>query len=293
MAPFAQDQAEGLRRLLASDFVRIVTVASGRPRLGKPTAIHNLAAALTQRGRKVLIIDERPARKSAALPYPTPRHDLDSVMRGRRTLEEIIVEGLDGVRLLQAHEGMRRLPALDAAGQEALCAAFGRLAASVDIVLIDTVPGSGRSSLSLSLAAQELLLLVGGDPQSITDAYALMKLLARDFAHRRFHVIVNKARGGADAEAIYNNMAEAAGRYLKVQLEFMGQVPLDEQAKQASRLERAVVNAFPDSPAAAAFRALAERIDAWPCPGDDAGRLETFLNRLVITSRLTAEGAHL
>lgn len=294
MSPFAQDQAEGLRRLLASDFVRIITVASGRPRIGKTTTILNLAAMLAQRGKKVLIIDERPARKHAEpSPFPPLRHDLAAVIRGKKTLQEIIVEGPDGVRLLHAHEGMRRLADLDVPAQEALSSAFGQLAQSVDIVLVDPAPGTGQSSLSLSLAAQELLLLVSSDPQSITDAYAFMKLLARDFAHRRFHVVVNKTKGGADAEAIYSNIAEAAGRYLKVRLEYLGHVPLDEHVKQAAKLGQSVISAFPAGPAVAAFRSLAERIEEWPYPADEAGRLETFLHKLVITSRLTAEGAHL
>lgn len=294
MSPFAQDQAEGLRRLLASDFVRIITVASGRARIGKSTIIANLAAILAQRGKKVLILDERPARKNAEQAIlPPPRHDLAAVIRGKRTLQEIIVEGPDGVRLLHVHEGMRHLAELDAGAQETLSADFGRLAQSVDIVLVDPSPGTGRGSLSLSLAAQELLLLVSGDPQSITDAYALMKLLARGFAQRRFHVIVNKAKGAADAEAIYSNIAGVASRYLKTRPDFLGYVPLDETIRQAARLGKTVVNAYPASPAVPAIRSLAERIEEWPYPADDAGRLETFLHKLVITSRLTAEGAHL
>jgi flagellar biosynthesis protein FlhG len=294
MSPFAHDQAEGLRRLLAPDFVRIVTVASGRPGIGKATAVLNLAAMLAQRGKKVLIIDERPVRGSAdPSVFPPVRHDLAAVLRGRKALPEIIVEGPPGIRLLHAHEAMRHLAELDPTAQEKLSAAFGHLAQSVDIVLVDPAPGTGHGSLSLSLAAQELLLLVSGDPRSITDAYALMKRLARDFAQRRFHVVVNKAKGAADAEAIYSNIAEVAGRYLKTRLEYLGHVPLDGQVKQAAKLGQTVIDAFPASPAVGAFRALAERIETWPYPADEAGRLEAFLHKLVITSRLTAEGAHL
>lgn len=294
MSPFAQDQAEGLRRLLASDFVRIVTLASGCAGIGKTTTLINLAATLAQRGKQILIIDERAARRSAEPGlFPPARHDLAAVLRGKKALPDIIVEGPPGIRLLRAHEGMRHLAELDAAAQDKLSAAFGHLAQTVDVVLVDAAPGTGHSSLSLSLAAQELLLLVSGDPRSITDAYALMKLLARDFAHRRFHVVVNRARGSADAEAIYSNIAGVAGRYLKIRLEYLGHVPLDDKVKQAAKLGQTVIDAFPDSPAVATLRELAERIEAWPYPTDEAGRLEAFLHKLVITSRLTAEGAHL
>lgn len=294
MPAFAPDQAEGLRRLLSPDFVRVITVASGRPRLGKTTTVLNLATALARRGRKVLIFDEQSRRPQVerAL-HAAPRHDLLTVIHRKKSIEECLAEGPAGVRLLAAHEAMRRLPGFDASEQETLADAFRQLAQTVDVLLVDPAPGTNDASLSLSLAAQELLLLTTQDAQSITDAYGLIKRLAQNFAHRRFHVIVNKTRGGEDAEAIYNNMSQAAGRYLDVRLSYLGHVPADGQARQAAKLGQAVVDAYPASPSSLAFRALAEQIDLWPYPTDDTGRIETFLNKLLITRRLTAEDAHL
>lgn len=294
MSGFAPDQAEGLRRLLSPDFVRVITVASGRPRIGKTTAVLNLATALARRGRKVLIFDEQPHRaKVDQLLQAGPRHDLLSVIDKKKTIGECMVEGPAGVRLLAAHEAMRRLPGLDPSEQATLAEAFRQLAQSVDVLLVDPAPGTSNTSVSLSLAAQELLLITTQDAPSITDAYALIKRLAQNFAHRRFHVIVNKTKGSEDAVAIYSNIAETAGRYLDVRLAYLGHVPTDNQAKQAAKLGQAVVDAYPASPASLAFRALAEKIDLWPYPADDTGRIETFLNKLLITSRMTAEDAHL
>jgi flagellar biosynthesis protein FlhG len=294
VAAFASDQAEGLRRLLSSDFVRVVTVASGRPRIGKTTTVLNLAAALARRGRKVLIFDEQPRRPQLEHALtPAPRHDLLAVVHKKKAIEECVVAGPPGVHLLPAHEAMRALPNSTAAQQETLAAAFRKLAQSVDVLLVDPSPGTSDASVSLALAAQELLLLTTRDATAITDAYALIKRLARNFAHRRFHVVVNKTRGGEDAEAIYNNIAQTAGHYLDVRLAYLGHVPADDQARQAAKLGQAVVDAYPASPSSLAFRALAERIDLWPYPTDDTGRIETFLNKLLITSRLTAEDAHL
>jgi flagellar biosynthesis protein FlhG len=294
VSAFAQDQAEGLRRLLRSDCLRVIAVASGRPRVGKTTVVLNLASVLACRGKKVLVVDERPRRAQLerVLRSP-PRYDLAEVIRGRKSLEEVIVDGPAGIRLLPAQDGLRHLADMPPHGQESLAAAFKQLAQSVDFVLVDPAPGVAPTALSLSLAAQEVLLLVTPDPQSITDTYALVKLLARDFARRKFHVIVNKTRTGIDAEAIYNNMAQAAGRYLNARLEYLGHVPFEDQVRQATKLGQAVLEAFPACPAGTAMRALVDRIDQWPYPSDESGRLDAFLNKLVITSRLMAEGIHL
>lgn len=293
MPAFAPDQAEGLRRLLSPDFVRIITVVSGRPRIGKSTTILNLATALARRGRKVLILDEQIRRPQVErMLQSAPRHDLLAVIQNKKTIDECLGAGPPGVRVLAAHEAMRRLPGLDGSEQETLVNAFHQLAQTVDVVLVDPAPGTSDASISLSLAAQELLLLTTQDAQSITDAYAVIKRLAQNFAHRRFHVVVNKTRGGEDAEAIYNNMAQTAGRYLSVRLAYLGHVPVDDHAKQAAKLGQAVVDAYPASPSSLAYRRLAEQVDLWPYPADDTGRIETFLNKLVITSRLTAENAH-
>lgn len=290
MPAFASDQADGLRRLLSSDFVRTITIASGRPRIGKATTLLGLAAALAQRGRRVVVLDEQPR---AATPAGTaPGHDLLSVLQKKKSLAECLTKGPAGVRLLAAHDAVRRLPELDETEQTALADTFRQLAESMDVLLVNPSPGTSDATLSLSLATQELLLLTTQDAQSIKDSYALIKRLARNFAHRRFHVVVNKSRGGEHAQAIYNNMVQAATRYLDVRPEYLGHIPADDQAKQAARHGGSVVEAYPSSPAAMAMKALAEQIDLWPYPPDDTGRIENFLNKLLITSRLTAEDAH-
>jgi flagellar biosynthesis protein FlhG len=293
VAAFVSDQAEGLRRLLSPGFVRILTLASPRPRLGKSTVVLNLAAAMARRGRRVLVLDEHaPSAQLQGTLRSSPQHDLLAAVQGKAPLEACVGSGPAGVQFVCAHDAIRRLPSLHSEEQSALADAMRQLAHSADVLLVDPAPGTSDSSISLSLAAQELLLLTTQDTQSITDTYALIKRLAQNFAHRRFHVLVNKAKASAQAEGIYNNMAQAAARYLGVQLAYLGHLPAEEQMRRATRLEQAVVDAYPDSASAQAFRTLAERIDLWPYPADDTGRVDNFLHKLLITSRLTAENAH-
>lgn len=292
MGPFVHDQAEGLRRLLRPDFLRVVAISAALEGVGRTLVLTALAASLAQRGRRVLVVSERRHRIPSDL-APAPRYDLAAVLRGQRTLQQVVTEGAAGVAWLELGDALARLPALDPSAQENLGTAFAEVAEPMDVLLLDPLPGDRPGSLALQLAAQEQVLVVSCAADAITQTYALIKRLARDFAQRRFHLVVAKSGSGAPAQAIYNNLAQTAGHHLGVRLEWLGEFPLDTQARQADRLGRSVVDAFPDSPTAGAGRLVAEAMDAWPWPDGEAGRPGAFLHRLVMTSRLAAENAHL
>ena len=290
-AEFLQDQAEGLRRLLAQDIVRIVTVTSGRRGVGKTSVVVNLAVALARRGKYVLVIDEHEGASSAAgMLGLTPHRELLHVIKRECNLEDILLRGPEGVEIVPAARGVKALAKLDAAGQEWIVRAFGQLPHPVDVVLVDAIPGPRSETLSLSLASQEVVLTVSPDPTSITDAYALIKVLNQEYAKHHFRVLVAKAKSAEEAQAVFDNMAKTASRFLDISLDFMGFVPFDEKLRQAGRLFRPVVDAFPSAISANAFRMLAEVVEQWPYPREDRAHLETFMQRLIINSRMAAEG---
>jgi flagellar biosynthesis protein FlhG len=294
MPEFARDQAEGLRRLLARDFVRVITIASGREGIGKTSLVLNLAVALARRGRNVLLLDEHAGAGNIESQLGLRvRHELLDLMRRQRTLDEVIVPASEGVDLLPAAKGVRQLGCLTALEQEGLMDSFQSLPRSPDVVLVDAMAGIRDNTLSFSVAAQEVLIVVSPEAASITDAYALIKVLSRDFARTRFHLVVQKAKSPEDAANIYNNMKDAAVRYLGVVLNYLGHVPYDEKLRQSRKLQRPVVDAFPSAPSAATCRQLAESIDQWPYPTEHNQRLDSFIQRLIINSRMAAEGLRL
>ena len=275
------DQAEGLRRLLAQDVVRIITVTSGRGGVGKTSAVLNLAIALARRGRRVLLLDENsgPHNLSRRLGLE-PKFDLLHVLRREKSMEQIMLQGPEGIDVVPAALGVKALAGLDASSGERLVASFRQFPQPVDVVLMDAVAGIERNVLSLSLAAQEVVVVVSNQPASITDAYALIKVLSQDYAKHKFRILVNNV-AATEARAIFENMAKAACRFLDVTLDFMGHIPFDEKLKQSSRLHRLVVEAFPVAPSAVAFRQLAETLEQWPYPTTDNGRLDVFMQRLI------------
>jgi flagellar biosynthesis protein FlhG len=284
-----QDQAEGLRRLLAQDAMRVVTLTSGRKGSGKSCAILNLAAALARRGRNVMILDENADTGNVSqLLGLEPRYDLIHVIRREKPLEQVLLQGPDGIVVVPAAQGVKSMAGLDVAGMEWLVRSFRELPMIFDVVLVDAKPGLERDGLSLSLAALEVVVVVSDRPSSITDAYALIKVLSRDYARREFHILINGV-GEAEARTIFAGLTQAANRFLNVSLDFMGYVPADETLRKASNIHRTVVDAFPTAPAAAIFRGLAETLEQWPC-SDPSGQFEGFMQRLVQSSRITERG---
>ena len=287
MARMMGDQAEGLRRLQVSDGVRIVTVAGGRTGVGKTSAVVNLAMALAKNGKHVLVLDENPRHNNVNANLGLKaRYDLLHVINRDKTLEQVIVPGPEGVSILTAMRGVHSLARLNRDDQEWLIRSFGRLPKPVDVVLVDTAAGSASHVLSLSLAAQQVLVVLSAAASSITDAYTLIKIMSQEYAKRHFLVLVNNVRSEPEARAIFENISQVAQRHLSVALDLIGCIPADEKLRRSTQLCRPVVEAFPGSVSAAGFRKMADHLLRCPCPGDYGGGVENFMQRLIRSSRL-------
>ncbi len=284
------DQAEGLRRLLGRDFVRIVTLTSSREGVGKTTAALNLAAALANAGKSVMILDENPGRGNlAGMLRRDAQGDILDVARLGRPLEEVMLKGVDGVAILQASRGVQALAELDETEQQRLIDCMGNIAKPVDVVLVDTAAGSPGHLLSLSLDSQEIAVVLSAEGSAVTDAYALIKMMNLQYGKRHFRILVNKVKSEEEGRAVFESMSAVARRFLAVTLDYMGYVPDDEALRRAFNLGRIAVEAFPLSRAGSNFRQIADSVIRWPC--SQQMDLGDFLNRLIQGSRLSAARA--
>jgi len=287
MPRMMRDQAEGLRRLRVGDAVRIITVAGGKCGVGKTSAVVNLAMVLAKTGKHVLVLDENPRHNNVNTNLGLKaRYDLLHVINRDKTLEQVIVPGPEGISVLTAMRGVHSLGQLDHDDQEWLVECFSRLPRPVDVVLVDTAAGGASHVLSLSLAAQQVLVVLSGAASSITDGYALIKIMSREYAKRHFLVLVNKVGSEQEARVIFTNISQVARRHLSVSLDFMGCIPTDEKLRRCTQLCRPVVEAFPASVSAAGFRELAESLLRCAYPEDYRGGMENFMQRLMRISRL-------
>ena len=148
-------------------------------------------------------------------------------------------------------------------------------------MIVDTAAGIGSNTLDFCDASQEVLVVVTDDPASITDAYATIKVLNQRTRRNRFRVLVNMTRYQNAARQLFTRLLEVTDRYLDVSLDFAGHIPYDSMARSAVRRRQCLLEAFPSSKSAIAFKHLASTADNWPMPRWASGRREFFVERMV------------
>jgi len=275
-------------RAVVRGAVQVIAVTGGKGGTGKTTVAVNLATALAQAGRRVLLLDGDLGLASVdVLLGLTPKHTLEQVLDGTARLEEIVLRTAEGVGVIPAASGVARMARLKATDHAAIIRGFASLPGDYEILVVDTAPGLNESVLAFCQAAQQQLIVLRNEPASLTDAYALIKVLNRDYQVNSFRVLVNMARDGAEAHNLFQRLQRVTDRYLEVALAYAGEIPDDGDVARAVRGQRSVLAAFPSGPAARAYRRLARDVQGWS-PPQASGRLEFFFERLLTrpTARL-------
>jgi len=276
------DQASGLREMVNPRPVRAIAVTGGKGGVGKTNVSVNLGVAAAELGQKVMLLDADLGLANIDVVLGLhPRYDLSHVMRGECTLEEALIDGPAGLKVIPGASGVQALAELSPAEHTGLIRAFSEVAADTELLIVDTAAGISDTVLSFSRASHEVIVVVCDEPASITDAYAIIKLLNRDYGHQRFRILANMVRSAQEGRDLYNKMCRVTDRYLDVTLGFMGAVPYDDYLRKAVRAQRPVVQAYPRSRVAQVFRNLAKKIETWPQPGGANGQVQFFVERLI------------
>lgn len=259
MANFDFDQAEGLRRMLAGPKPRVITFLSATNDDDKSAMLVNLGASLVGAGSDVILLDACVVSKGVAswLGVSGGATLLD-VVRQERTMDDVIRPMAQGFGLASLTHDPLQSNRKNPVENSRLANVFNMLVAKADVVVVDGDIGSDESFPTPAMASGEIVIQVSASPTSIKMAYSMIKRLNSELGRRPFGVLVT---GASDREAnvIYGNMAQAASRYLAIQLNSMGSVPADEHVHRAARLGRSVIDAYPLAGASVAFRRLAGR----------------------------------
>lgn len=266
--------------------VQVIAVTGGKGGVGKTNVSVNLALALADLGRRVMLLDADLGLANVdVLLGLSPKRTLADVMAGECELRDVLIQGPGGIQIVPAASGTQSMVQLTPMQHAGLIQAFSDIGQNVDVLIVDTAAGIGDGVTSFVRAAQEILLVVTDEPTSITDAYALIKLLNRDFGVNRFRVLANMAHTPQEGRNLFAKLTKVTDRFLDVALQYVGAVPYDEMVRKAVQKQRAVYEAFPRSKCSLAIKAIAQKVDAWPLPANPRGHLEFFIERLVQPSQ--------
>lgn len=275
-------QAGQVRRQLNRPPLKVIAVTSGKGGVGKTAVAANLSVALASARQNTLLFDADMGLANVDVMLGLqPRFNLAHVASGETDLDSTILTGPAGVRVIPASSGDVSMMDLPQAAQASIISAFSGLADQPDILLVDTAAGLSESVARFVQAAQEAIVVICDEPASITDSYALIKVLCRRYGVSHFEVITNQTRNRADGRALFDKVRRVTDRYLDAVLRHLGDIPDDMLLRRSIQQQQAVVDAYPRSESARAFRRIASRIAERPAMRNRVGGIEFFFERIM------------
>ena len=280
---FLSDQAAGLRNLSHAKSVKVIAVAAGKGGVGKSNVSVNLGVALAQNNNKVALLDADLGLGNIDIMLGLhAKYDLSHVIRGACRLKDIILQGPSGLQIIPAASGTEFMTQLREGRHADVLDAFNELTQDLDYLIIDNGAGISDTVLNFTRSAQELIVVVCDEPTSLTDAYALIKVMSKRYKWSSFHIIANMVRSEKDGRDLFNKLYRVSEQFLNVQLDYLGVIPFDEHVHKAVKSQKAVLMAYPDSNASCAIRDIASGVSKWPFKPLLGSNSSFFLERLVM-----------
>ncbi len=277
-------QMNGLHKAMDPNPVQVIAITGGKGGVGKTSLSVNLAVALASHGKKVMILDADLGLANIDIMLGiNPKYNLSHVINGERDLGEIIITGPEGIKIVPAASGLSEMVTLTNNEHIGLIRAFSELSEDVDTLIVDTAAGISDGVVSFAQAAQEILVVVCDEPTSITDAYALIKLLRKNHDINKFRILANMVRNQNEGTNLFKKLKLVSDKYLDVTLEYIGAIPFDENVRRAIKAQKAYYSIYPASKASMAVQKLSKKVINWPIQASASGNIEFFIERLIQT----------
>ncbi len=271
-------QANGLNALNAP--VQVIAIAGGKGGVGKTSIAVNLAMTMAMSGKETMLLDADLGLANVdVLLGLQPTHHLGHLLDGHCGIADVVLEAPHGLKIVPATSGVHRMAELSTAEHAGLIRAFCSYADPVDTLIVDTAAGISESVTMFCAASREVVIVVCDEPASLTDAYALVKVLSREYGVRRFRMVANRVATVQQGRDLCEKLTRVSDRLLEVGIEFAAAIPEDEFLQRAIRRQQAVVEAYPGSRSALAFKNLAQAADKWVNTTEIGGHLEFFTER--------------
>lgn len=242
-------------------YIKTITVTSGKGGVGKTNVVANLAIALRKLGKEVLVFDADLGLSNIdVLLNLAPKYTIQHVLDGCKSLGEVLVEGPHGIKILPASSGVQEITELNEMQRLRLLEAFDSYNGKIDVLLVDTGAGVSSNVAFFCIASQEIIVVTSPEPTSLTDAYALIKVLFTRYQEKDFRILVNCAQSKGEANEVFRKLSVAAERFLDISLDYLGHIPMDESIPKAVKHQKAFSEVYPDSVASLHLSEIATKL---------------------------------
>jgi flagellar biosynthesis protein FlhG len=260
---------------------RVLAVTSGKGGVGKSNLSVNLALALCQRGKRVILLDADLGLANADLLLGlSPRFNLHHLVMGLKPLHEIITEGPLGLKVIASGSGVVQLANLSSQQRERIISSFSLIEDQADFILVDTGAGISRNVLSFVLAADEVVVVTTPEPTARLDAYGLIKVVSQENINARLFLVVNQVQDDAEGDEVGELMRTLALRFLNMRLEYLGCVHRDNCVTKAVREGQPFILGHPQSAASRGVVALAGKLLAGGREDQVDSGFKSFLSKV-------------
>lgn len=274
---------EGGGPFSAGGKTRVISVTSGKGGVGKTNVVVNLAIALQRMGKRVLIFDADLGLANIDIIFGIhPKHTIEDMINGQKELSKIIVKGPESVALIPASSGVKELSHLTEGQKMNLLNEFDALNCMFDIMLIDTGAGISPNVIYFNLGAEERIIVATSEPTSITDAYALIKVMHYDYGIKEFLLLLNMVNDEAEAWSVYQNLSTVVARFMgEITIDYAGFIPKDSRLQEAVSRREPVVCRYPEASSSNGFKELADHILNQTDKEASDGNIKFFWNHLM------------
>lgn len=284
------DQASNLRKLMAAKdgktpsiekvlqevpkparVTRVIAVASGKGGVGKTNLAINMGILFAREGKRVIVMDADLGLANVNVILGViPKYNLLHVLKGQKTLSEIIIDTPQGIKIIAGASGFSKLANLSEKEREVFVQSVDELS-SEDILIIDTGAGVSRNVLSFVMAADEAIIVTTPEPTAITDAYGIIKAISTESSRTITKLIVNRVSSFNEGKQVADRVINIAGQFLNVKVENLGMVFDDEAVLKSVRKQRPFVLAYPKSKATLSVDHIVKRLLNIEIDEKDAG----------------------